>query len=336
MGVLQKQWNKIYRKTIPRRVRERLIKKLILHDITVHADHVIVNVSFKNFLKTGLERRLQVTLTNGPAIYELDAHRQGHIIGIEIPFAVIDQTEGQSTIKMMLGKKKLIVQTDVDKAGKKRSFFSNRRYFNISIARGNLLIANLLSDYRFRTDQPVALSNIEAGYRRLELSAEDMDDLSGHALAFHYGNKLKIMENVSSDPAVMQITDFTDVVTGQPDVYLLKDFELVPIRYTGEPLSVAALNHAITYFGQDGMLSAEITTHKARVEAFESALLDDAVRMRFYTDTPASLSALLVADTASDDIVRIPFDGDQTGEAAEVSVPLDQLINNMSRKRLMF
>ncbi|MEZ2457735.1 CDP-glycerol glycerophosphotransferase family protein [Salinicoccus roseus] len=336
MGVLQKKVRKLFRKTVPRRVRERLIKKLILHDITVHADHVIVNVSFKNFLKTGLERRLQVTLTNGPAIYELDVHRQGHIIGIEVPFAVIDQTEGQSTIKMMLGKKKLIVQTDVDKAGKKRSFFSNRRYFNVSIARGNLLIANLLSDYRFRMDQPVSLSNIEAGYRRLELSTEDMDDLSDHALAFHYGNKLKIMENVSDDPAVMQIRDFTDVVTGQPDVYLLKDFELVPIRYTGESFSMAALNHKITYFGHDGMLSAEITSHKARVEAFESSLEGDAVRMRFYTDTSAALSALLVADTASDDIIRIPFDGDQTGEAAEVSVKLDQLINNISRKRLMF
>lgn len=136
MGMLQKKIRKFARKTIPRRVRERLIKKLILHDITTYADHIIVNVSFKNFVRVGLEKRLQVTLTNGPAIYELDAHRQGHIIGIKIPFAVIDQTEGQSTIKMMLGNKKLIVQTDVDKAGKKRSFFSNGRYFNVSIARG--------------------------------------------------------------------------------------------------------------------------------------------------------------------------------------------------------
>ncbi|WP_051683096.1 CDP-glycerol glycerophosphotransferase family protein [Salinicoccus luteus] len=335
MGRLKKTLRKIVRKTIPRRVRERLVKKLLMHDITAHEDHITVNLSFKNFIRVGLEKRLQVTLSNDQALYELDYQLHNNSIKIQIPYAIIDQTEGRSTIKMMLGQKRLIVRSDVGTYEQRRSFFSNRRYFNVSIIRGNLSLANLLPEYRFKMDQPVELTHLNGRYSQLELGAEGMDDLAEYELAFFYQSKLKTMDNASDDPSTLQVTDFSELITGRPDVYLLKDFELVPIRYTGPPLSMHTLNHEITYSERDGRLTAEVTSHRTEVFEFYSTVEDEAVRMHFSVDSSVELSALLVVDTSTEETTRIPLPDRQTGDGVSVSVPLSPLITNISRKRFM-
>ncbi|WP_342388753.1 CDP-glycerol glycerophosphotransferase family protein [Salinicoccus bachuensis] len=335
MGMFQKKLRRTFRKTIPRRIRERLIKKLTMHDITVHEEHITVNLSFKNFIRVGLEKRLQVTLTNDQALYELDYHLHGDSIRIQIPYAIIDQTEGRSAIKMMLGRKRLIVRPDTDAYERRRSFFSNHRYFNVSIIRGNLSLANLLPEYRFKTDQPVGLTKLDSRYSQLDFSAEGMDDLTDYELAFLYQSKLRAMDNASGDASILRVTDFSEVITGQPDVYLLKEFELVPVRYTGPPFSMDTLNHEITYSTQDGRLTAEITSHRTDVLAFHSTLEDESVRMHFSIDPTVELAALLVVDTSTEETFRIPIPEQQTGDSVDVSVPLSPLINNISRKRFM-
>ncbi|MFC3420051.1 CDP-glycerol glycerophosphotransferase family protein [Salinicoccus hispanicus] len=333
MRTFRKKLTGRVRNKIPRRIRERFIKKVTLHDVESYESHFIINLTLENFIKYRLKRRLTIKWIHAGIEHILNYRIEQNRLRIEVPYSMLDNMDGRMTIQLNFGQKQMIVGSDGEEEHQNLSFFSNGKYFNVS-SQGGIVVTHMLPDYRFNMTQTVEVAHLTAAYNQLEVTFKEAVDSSCH-LAFLYQSKLIVLQNVSLDDGVLRTLQFGALTEGHPALYLLRSNELTPISYDDKALSMDTMKHDITYIPEDGYLNAEISTHEIELTRFDTTLEDEHINMHLTFNSTVLLDTLLIVDTSTEEVASVPFATSGNQSQMQVSVPLSVLVDTISRKKLM-
>lgn len=83
---------------IPRSMRERLIRKVTLQDITLSNGFVVINLTLKNFYNFNLTEKLNITLSNGEYTESLEYYVEKNLLSIKLKDSTFKNTTGNSSI----------------------------------------------------------------------------------------------------------------------------------------------------------------------------------------------------------------------------------------------
>lgn len=321
------------RNRIPRRVRERFIKKVTLHDVAAYQSYFIINLTLQNFTKYNLQRKLNIDLMIAGTKRILNYSINHNQLQIRVPYAMLDEMDKRAEIELRFNQKRMIIGLDGDEEHQSLSFFSNSKYFHIS-AQGNLVVNHLLPEYHFNMEKIVEIERLDGAYCKLEMALKDKVDADYH-LACLYQSKLRILRNISEDAKTIRIDCFDTLTQGHPVLYLLKGSELTPLSYCGSTRSMHTMSYEIAYISEHGYLTAEVAAHEIEMTTFETSLKHDHVNMHFTFNTPVSPETLLVVDTSTDQVTSVSFSSFEETTDIHLDVPLCALVDTISRKKLV-
>ncbi|GAB3063725.1 CDP-glycerol glycerophosphotransferase family protein [Salinicoccus sesuvii] len=333
MNAFRKKLATRLRNRVPRRVRERLIKKVTLRDVDAQETYFNINLTVQNFFNYKVERKLNIHFISGRTRRILNYTINQDRLQIKVPYAILDEMDRRATIELKFNGKRMIIRMNGDEEYQSLSFFSNSRYFNIS-AQGSIVLSHLLPEYQFEMEQPAKIERLGGTYCILELTLKEKVETECH-LAWLYQNKLRILENVSEDPETLKIEDFATLTQGHPKLYLLKGNTLFPVSYSGTPLSMETVRYEIAFIPDRGYLSAEVVTHEIEMTAFETTIEGESINMRFAFNLPVSPETLLIVDTSTDVVTPVPFPTSEKDAEIRLDVPLGALVDTVSRKKLI-
>lgn len=313
---------------IPRSMRERLIRKVTLRDITSNASSVVINLTLKNFYNFNLNEKLKITLSNGEYIETLGYTVEKGMLSIHLPDTILKNTIGNSSISVSVDNKNMIIDAD-ESIENQTSFFKEGRYYNI-VVNGTIILEHLLAEYTFHAE-PVTASGIDVAYEKLALSFDEDKDMSQYNAALLYSNKIVELENTSTGHVIVA-NDFNNVTMGRADVYIVKGSEMIPVLFELTEMNLTTNAHNLKFLNENSELYTMIENHEIELTEMTAEVFGDDIKLKLAIDEPFKLAQFLVVDTVSGEEEPLPLNAlpDNTYVAL---IPISTMVQDFSRKK---
>ena len=315
-------------KMIPRKMRV-LTREIIFHDVTVHKEYISINLILKKFYHFNLKEKLEIFLTNGELERRLEYSLEENILSIKLYHGMLNYARGNSSINIRFNNKQMLVKKSTD-IHNKNSFISNNKYFNV-ITNGALILEELLTNYSFQNGSLNAES-IKIGYEEIVFNFSNNINLNHYKLAFLYSNRIVILDNIGSVNEVKSI-DFKDVTMGKARVFLLKKFDLIPVKLIVDEVNMTTQNHKLKFLNDNEELYVYIENHELEMTDVSAELIGDIVRIELEYDERLKINDFIIEDVISGK--EQIFSVENTGISRfSTNIPLDVLLNDFSRKKI--
>lgn len=315
---------------IPRSMRERLIRKVTLQDITVHKNYAEINLTLKNFYNFNLNDKITITLSNGEYAETLAYTVDKNKLSIQLTDSVFKNTTGNSSIKVSVDGKNMIIDSNAG-IDSQTSFFKGGRYYNI-LVNGTLILEHLLAEYTFNTSY-IHAESMEVSYENLSVlfgSSRSMDDYN---LALLYPNKIVELTNEGYGSAVT-VSDFSTVTMGRATLYAVKGYEMTPVKLDIREVNLTTQDHNLQFLNEDNELYAFIENHEIEMLSADAEMTEneDAVCIKMSYDEQLEINYFVVADTISGEEEAFRAEMLSAGEF-KAEIPVGTLVNNFTRKK---
>lgn len=315
-------------KMIPRKMRV-LTREIIFHDVTVHKEYISINLILKKFYHFNLKEKLEIFLTNGELERRLEYSLEENILSIKLYHRMLNYARGNSSINIRFNNKQMLVKKSTD-IHNKNSFISNNKYFNV-ITNGALILEELLTNYSFQ-NASLNAESIKIGYEEIVFNFSNNINLNHYKLAFLYSNRIVILDNIGSVNEVKSI-DFKDVTMGKARVFLLKKFDLIPVKLIVDEINMTTQNHKLKFLNDNEELYVYIENHELEMTDVSAELIGDIVRIELEYDERLKINDFIIEDVISGK--EQIFSVENTGISRfATNIPLDVLLNDFSRKKI--
>lgn len=313
---------------IPRKMRV-LTREIIFHDVTVHKEYISINLILKKFYHFNLKEKLEIFLTNGELERRLEYSLEENILSIKLYHRMLNYARGNSSINIRFNNKQMLVKKSTD-IHNKNSFISNNKYFNV-ITNGALILEELLTNYSFQ-NASLNAESIKIGYEEIVFNFSNNINLNHYKLAFLYSNRIVILDNIGSVNEVKSI-DFKDVTMGKARVFLLKKFDLIPVKLIVDEINMTTQNHKLKFLNDNEELYVYIENHELEMTDVSAELIGDIVRIELEYDERLKINDFIIEDVISGK--EQIFSVENTGISRfATNIPLDVLLNDFSRKKI--
>lgn len=313
---------------IPRSMRERLIRKVTLQDITLSNGFVVINLTLKNFYNFNLTEKLNITLSNGEYTESLEYYVEKNLLSIKLKDSTFKNTTGNSSITVSVDGKNMIIDSN-GSIEKKTSFFKDGKYYNI-LVNGTLILEHLLAEYTFKQSY-INAADIDMSYEKLAVSFDSGQSMHEYNLALLYANKIVEFPNTGSGP-VIEATDFSNVTMGRTAVYVVKGFEMTPVKLSINEMNLITQEHNLKFLSESRELYAYIENHEIEMTAVKAEVIEDNVMMRMAYSENFEIKHFVVSDTVSEEETLFKVNSSRPGEF-ETEIPLSTLVDSFSRKK---
>ena len=313
------------RTILPRSMREMIVKKVTLEDLTVFNHMIVINLSLRNFYNLSSKKNVEFILSDGCYSEQLSYKIEKNSASIFLENEIFKNIQGNSTIKMKVDGKNMIVRPSED-IQNKTSFFKNDKYFNI-LVNGTIILEPLFSEYNFKEDAIIA-EDISASYERLEVDFKE--DMIDYKLAFLYPNKIVELDNIGLNNKIVT-NDFDYVTMGRASLYILKDFQMIPVQFSGSHKIFSTKSHKVDIIKRADETLLFIENHTINLMGISYQLKEDTLSLSLNSHDKRALKSLILNDTISETTISYPLymlEGSYTAD-----LPLDDLMDKFSRKR---
>ncbi|MGO1923786.1 MAG: CDP-glycerol glycerophosphotransferase family protein [Jeotgalicoccus sp.] len=313
---------------IPRSMRKRLIKKVTLQDITLHDGFLVINLTLKNFYNFNLNEKLNITLSNGEYIETPGYSIEKNMLSIKLLDSTIKKTTGNSSIKVAVDGKNMIIDSDAS-IENKTSFFKGGRYFNIQV-NGTLVLEHLLAEYTFNPSY-ISAAEMNVSYEKLSIVFNEKYNMEQYNIALLYPNKIVEFPNTGSG-SVMTASDFNNVTMGRATVYAVNGYEMIPVQLNISEVNLTTQGHNLKFLNEGHELYAYIENHEIEMSDVVAEIAQDNVLIKMSNNENYEIDKLVVVDTISGDENSFTVKRTARGRL-EVAVPISVLVNAFSRKK---
>lgn len=308
-------------------MRELIIKKVTLEDISVFDEMIVINLSLRHFYNINSSKEIVFTLSNGAYSVPLDFNIDKNSVSLILTNDIFDHLDGNSTIKMKADGKNMIIRMS-DDMQTKTSFLRNQQYYNI-LVNGTIILEQLFNEYTFN-EEHVELKDINTSYESLTVSV-NREEQSDAKLALLYPNKIVELGELTEDFNITE-SDFSNITMGRATLYILEALELTPVVYKGPKKSLKTKSHKLEFAAFDEETLVFIENHSLIITDVQSKVSSDYMQLIFNCDLQVGLEAVLLNDTVTNDFKTFKVSTNQTG-AYVVNIPFDALLESYSRKR---
>lgn len=313
---------------IPRSMRKRLIRKVTLQDITLHSGFVVINLTLKNFYNFNLNNKLNITLSNGEYTETLEYSIEKNMLSIQLTDSTFKKTTGNSSIKISVDGKNMIIDSNTD-IESKTSFFKDGKYYNI-LVNGTLILEHLLAEYTFNQSY-INAEEINVSYENLSIKFDAEINMERYNIALLYANKIVEVPNTGSR-AVMAASDFSNITMGRAAVYVVKGFEMTPVKLNIDEVNLTTQEHNLKFLNEGHELYAYVENHEIEITNVVAEISGDNVLIKMSYNESFDIDTFVAVDTISGDEESFAVNKTAPGELA-VYVPLSVLVNEFSRKK---
>lgn len=316
---------------IPKSMRELLIRKVTLQDITAHENFVIINLMLKNFYNFNLNDKLNIVLSNGEYTESLDYSIEKNRLSIQLHNNVFKNLTGNSTIAVSVNGKNMIIDADEDILNE-TSFFKLGKYYNI-LVNGTLILEHLLAEYTFK-QSAVQAEKMNTSYEKLSVTFDSYRNMERYNLALLYPNKIVEFQN-QGELSVITAEDFNNVTMGRGVLYLVQGFEMTPVNINITEQNLTTKDHNLQFLREGNEVFTIIDNHEMEMTQASCNIDGDNILMSFsYTDNK-DISQMIVADTISGEEAAFDVQRISANEIT-VRVPVSTMVKDFTRKRFKF
>ena len=280
---------------IPRSMRERLIRKVTLQDISLHENYAEINLSLKNFYNFNLTDKMIITLSNGEYIETLGFTVDKNMLSIQLTDSVLKNTTGNSSIKISVDGKNMIIDSDAG-IESQTSFFKEGKYYNI-LVNGTLVLEHLLAEYTFNPSH-IQAESMRVAYENLTVVFPENQNMEHCSLALLYPNKIVELPNEDKGTAVTA-DDFSNVTMGRATLYIVRGYEMTPVKLDIHEADLTTQNHKLQFMNEDDELVVFIENHEMEILTADAAVSEEegSIRITMSYDAPLKIKYLVVSDT---------------------------------------
>jgi hypothetical protein len=100
-------------------------------------------------------------------------------------------------------------------------------------------------------------------YEKLAVSFDSGQSMHEYNLALLYANKIVELPNTGSGP-VIEAADFSNVTMGRSAVYVVKGFEMTPVRLSINEMNLITQEHNLKFLSESRELYAYMKIMKLR------------------------------------------------------------------------
>lgn len=313
---------------IPRSMRKRLIKKVTLQDITLYDGFLVINLTLKNFYNFNLNEKLNITLSNGEYIETLGYSIKKNMLSIKLLDSTFKKTTGNSSIKVAVDGKNMIIDSAAS-IENKTSFFKGGRYFNIQV-NGTLILEHLLAEYTFNPSY-ISADEMTVSYEKLSIAFNEKHNMEQYSIALLYPNKIIELPNIGQG-SVMTASDFNNVTMGRATVYAVKGYEMIPVQLTISEVNLTTQGHNLKFLNEGNELYAYIENHEIEMSNVKAEIAEDNVLIKMSNNEHYEIDKLVVVDTISGN--ENSFTVKRTAPGVfEADISVNVLVNEFSRKK---
>lgn len=315
---------------IPRSMRERLIRKVTLQDISLHENYAEINLSLKNFYNFNLTDKMIITLSNGEYIETLGFTVDKNMLSIQLTDSVLKNTTGNSSIKISVDGKNMIIDSDAG-IESQTSFFKEGKYYNI-LVNGTLILEHLLAEYTFNPSH-IQAESMRVAYENLTVVFPENQNMEHCSLALLYPNKIVELPNEDKGTAVTA-DDFSNVTMGRATLYIVRGYEMTPVKLDIHEADLTTQNHKLQFMNEDDELVVFIENHEMEILTADAAVSEEegSIRITMSYDAPLKIKYLVVSDTVSGEEEEYPVKYVVQGEFT-ADILVSTLVNNFTRKK---
>ncbi|HBV23125.1 MAG TPA: teichoic acid biosynthesis protein [Jeotgalicoccus sp.] len=315
---------------IPRSMRERFIRKVTLQDITINKNYVEINLALKNFYNFNLNDKMKIKLSNGEYTESLGYTVDKNMLSIQLTDSVFKNTAGNSSIKVSVDGKNMIIDSDAG-IDSQTSFFKDGKYYNI-LVNGTLILEHLLAEYTFNSSY-IEASAMDVSYERLSVAFNSGQSMDNYSLALLYPNKIVELPNEGSG-ARITASDFSNVTMGRATLYLVNGYEMTPVKLNVQEVNLTTQNHNLEFLNDGGELYTFIENHEIELFSADAEITgnEDSVRIYMSYSDSIEIEYLVVADTISGEEEQFSVEAYAPGKF-KAEVPVSTLVNNFTRKK---
>ncbi|CAM4332865.1 CDP-glycerol glycerophosphotransferase family protein [Jeotgalicoccus halotolerans] len=314
-------------KMIPRSMRI-LTRKVYLRDVTEYETYFSINLILKRFYHINLKEKINVILISSEHTEVLDFALEKNILSIKLTPDILSQLESNSSINITVEEKHMIIEQQ-ENIQEKTSFVKDGNYYNIS-ANGVLQLERLFSEYTFNESYMYA-DEIQTSYECLEISFYDNFNLNGYGLALLYPNKIIALDSTRAG-TILKTNDFKNVTMGRAAVYVVKGFEMTPVKLSINEMNLITQEHNLKFLSESHELYAYIENHEIEMTAVKAEVIEDNVTMRMAYSENFEIKHFVVSDTVSEEETLFKVNSSRPGEF-ETEIPLSTLVDSFSRKK---
>ncbi|WP_415708199.1 CDP-glycerol glycerophosphotransferase family protein [Jeotgalicoccus halotolerans] len=305
-----------------------LTRKVYLRDVTEYETYFSINLILKRFYHINLKEKINVILISSEHTEVLDFALEKNILSIKLTPDILSQLESNSSINITVEEKHMIIEQQ-ENIQEKTSFVKDGNYYNIS-ANGVLQLERLFSEYTFNESYMYA-DEIQTSYECLEISFYDNFNLNGYGLALLYPNKIIALDSTRAG-TILKTNDFKNVTMGRAAVYVVKGFEMTPVKLSINEMNLITQEHNLKFLSESHELYAYIENHEIEMTAVKAEVIEDNVTMRMAYSENFEIKHFVVSDTVSEEETLFKVNSSRPGEF-ETEIPLSTLVDSFSRKK---
>src|SRR5699024_9248823 len=163
---------------------------------------------------------------------------------------------------------------------------------------------------------------------RLELDFKK--EMINYKLSFLYTNKIVELDNIGLNNKIVT-NDFDYVTMGRASLYILKDFQMIPVQFSGSHKIFSTKSHKVDIIKRADETLLFIENHTINLMGISYQLKEDNISLSINSHDKRELKSLILNDTISDSAISYPLHMVKGSYTADL--PLDDLMDKFSRKR---